>query len=193
MRRSISIWIISLCIFLVACQTDERTPIDVTMYNISNDAIGTATLSEQPDGVKVKLSLEGLEEGFHGIHVHEYPKCEAPDFKTAGNHFNPEGKEHGLMHPEGSHLGDLPNIEVDSDGIVEAELTLSGATLMDGKNSLLRQDGTSLIIHATKDDGISQPAGEAGERVACGKISLDEKNSNPPTDPTESNKEKEEK
>ncbi|MDC3412386.1 superoxide dismutase family protein [Aquibacillus sp. 3ASR75-11] len=185
--------IMGLLFFLGACEENSRSPIEVQMYNPAGDRIGTATLTEQSDGVNAKLSLEGLEPGFHGIHVHEKPLCEGPDFKSAGSHVNPENKEHGLMHPKGAHLGDLPNIEAGSDGTVNTELIISGATLMDGKNSILKDDGTSLVVHEKQDDGISQPAGESGARIGCGKIQVDNKgNVEPaPTDPTESNKEKE--
>ncbi|MDL4842544.1 superoxide dismutase family protein [Aquibacillus sp. LR5S19] len=180
-------------LLLVACQGQDRSPIEISMYNSSDDSIGKAILSEESDGVKIKISAEGLEPGLHGIHVHENAKCEGPDFKSAGNHYDPNGNEHGLMHPDGAHLGDLPNVEVSADGTIDAELTLSGATLTDGKTSLLKEDGTSLIIHEKQDDGVSQPAGDAGKRMACGVISLDEANQDDaPTDPTETNEEKEE-
>lgn len=185
---------ISVLLLLVSCKAQERSPLEVTMYNSSDDSIGTATFAEQPDGVQVKVTLEGLKPGLHGIHVHEYPKCESPDFKSAGNHLAPGGEEHGLMHPEGSHLGDLPNIEVGPDGTVDAELMVNGATLMDDKNSLLKSDGTSLVVHEKQDDGVSQPGGDSGKRIACGVISLEESNNGEkaPTDPTESNEEQQE-
>lgn len=187
--------VILLILFVSACQGNANTSRSVDMYNSAGDLIGTATLTEQPEGVKVKLKLEGLPPGLHGIHVHEFPKCEGPDFKSAGSHLNPEGKEHGLMHPEGAHLGDMPNIEADPDGLVDAELMIPGATLMDGKKSLLKEDGTSLVIHEGQDDGVSQPSGNSGPRIACGEIKADleagnEKN---PTDPTEFNEKQEEK
>lgn len=177
----------------VSCQSNEVTTRTIDMFNSSGDMIGTAKLAESPDGVNVKLKLEGLPTGYHGIHVHEYPKCDMPDFISAGNHLNPEGKEHGLMHPEGPHLGDLPNIEADSGGLADAELVLVGATLMEGKKSLLRGKGTSLIIHEGQDDGVSQPGGDSGVRIACGKIAknLDESKEEP-TDPTNYNEDQEE-
>ncbi|RYG74506.1 superoxide dismutase family protein [Lentibacillus lipolyticus] len=180
-------------IILTACQADnDETSRTVEMYNDSDDMIGTAKLTEAEGGVNVKLKLEGLEPGYHGIHVHEYPKCDAPDFKTAGNHLNPTGKQHGLMHPEGAHLGDLPNLEADSGGLVDAELMLPEATLLDGKKSLLNGEGTALIIHEGQDDGVSQPGGNSGARVACGLIAKDEKKtSETPTDPTNFNEEQE--
>ncbi len=180
---------------LTACQSDNPTTQVVEMYNSSGDMVGNATLNESEDGVGIELKLEGLEPGFHGIHVHEFPKCEGPEFTTAGNHYNPEGKEHGLMHPEGPHIGDLPNIEADAGGLVEAELMLAGATLLDGKNSLLNEDGTSLVVHEGQDDGVSQPSGESGVRILCGEIKKDkdsEESEESPTDPTESNEEQKE-
>ncbi|SFD93968.1 superoxide dismutase, Cu-Zn family [Lentibacillus persicus] len=188
-----SVLLIILFLIITACQANDETSRSVDMYNASGDMIGTAQLTEGDGGVDVKLKLEGLEPGYHGIHVHEYPKCDPPDFTTAGSHLNPDGNEHGLMHPEGSHLGDLPNIEADSGGLVDAELMLPEATLKDGKKSLLGGEGTSLVIHENQDDGVSQPGGESGARIACGIIAKDEKKSaETPTDPTEFNEEQEE-
>ncbi|KAB8131819.1 superoxide dismutase family protein [Gracilibacillus oryzae] len=193
MHRLLICILIFTSVLLMACQEESRSPLEVRLYNADQDAVGTATFKNQQDKVTVQVKVEGLEQGLHGIHVHEFPKCEGPDFQTAGNHFNPDGKEHGLMHPEGAHLGDMPNIEVKADGTADVELELPGASLMDGKNSLLREDGTSIIIHEKLDDGISQPGGNAGARIVCGVISLDEgKNETEPTDPTETNKKEEE-
>ncbi|MGP4108956.1 superoxide dismutase family protein [Virgibacillus sp. L01] len=187
------VFFVIILLVLVSCQSNEETTRSVDMYNESGDMIGTAELSDRPEGVQVKLKLEGLEPGYHGIHVHEFPKCEGPEFISAGNHLNPDGNEHGLMHPEGAHLGDLPNVEVDSGGLAKAELMLAGATLMEGKKSILKGEGTSLIIHAGQDDGISQPGGNSGARIACGKI-LKEPNETKesPTDPTKFNEKQEE-
>src|SRR5690625_665378 len=92
-------------IFLLsACQQNGNTR-TIDMYNSSGDMNGTATFTEVEEGVKVKVKVDGLSQGYHGIHIHEFPICEGPDFKSAGNHFNPNGKEHGLMHPEGAHIG----------------------------------------------------------------------------------------
>ena len=185
--------IFSVC-FLTACQLTQQpeTVKTVDMYNRDGDMVGTAKLSEDPKGVKIELKLEGLTPGFHGTHVHEIGECEAPDFKSAGNHLNPEKKKHGLLHPEGPHLGDLPNIEVDTSGKVDTELTVSDATLLKGKNSLTERGGTSLVITAEADDGMSQISGNSGERIICGEIK-DEKgetDDQEPTDPTEKEKKK---
>lgn len=180
--RFIILFLLSL---LTACSS-TLSSLDVDMYNNSGDYVGKATLSESEEGVLVKLKLEGLSPGFHGIHVHEFPKCDAPDFKSAGNHLNPEGKKHGLLHPDGSHLGDLPNVEADGSGLIDTEVTLSGATLKEGKTSLLKGEGTSLIITEGEDDGMTQPSGESGARLVCGKIVHPKKQpqGESPSDPT---------
>jgi superoxide dismutase, Cu-Zn family len=192
MRKSLIFLLAAL--LLSACQSKVVTSKKVDMYNASGDMVGNAELLEDANGVKIKLKLEGLTPGFHGIHVHEYPKCDAPDFKSAGSHLNPEGKEHGLMHPKGSHLGDLPNVEAGSDGLVDAELMLPKATLKEGKMSLLRGDGTSLVVTDGQDDGVSQPSGDSGARIICGEIKS-KKGKTPeetPTDPTEFNEKQQE-
>ncbi|MEI3611648.1 superoxide dismutase family protein [Pseudogracilibacillus sp. SO30301A] len=185
--------VISIC-FLSACQLTQqpKTSQTVDMYNRDGDMVGRATLSEDPKGVKIKVTLEGLTPGFHGIHIHEIGKCEAPDFKSAGNHLNPEKKKHGLLHPEGPHLGDLPNVEADSSGKVDTELTVNDATLLKEKNSLTERGGTSLVITAEADDGMSQISGNSGERIICGEIKGEKggTDNQEPTDPTEKEKKK---
>jgi len=184
-----------MILFLAACQNGgSETTRTVDMYNGDCDMVGTATLNEQEGGVQFEIKLEGLKPGYHAIHVHENPKCEGPDFESAGNHFNPEGKEHGPMHPEGSHLGDLPNIEADASGLVDAELMLPEATLTDGKKSLLTGEGTSLVVHEGQDDGVSQPGGDSGVRILCGEIKSDAnaESSGKSTDPTEFNEKQQE-
>lgn len=183
------IFLFLIIFFVTACGMNQEKSNQVEMYNDAADLVGTATLTEQTDGVNVKLELEGLTNGFHGVHVHEYPKCDGPDFKSAGNHFNPEGKLHGLMHPEGAHIGDMPNIEADEDGKVEAEIMIVDATMLEGKKSLLKENGTSLIITKEVDDGVSQPGGDSGERIICGEIKPgdDELDEESPSDPTKIN------
>ena len=166
MKRALLI--ISMSAFLIGCQSDQKTMVETDIYNADSDIIGKATVSEEPEGVKVKVALEGLEPGFHGIHVHEFPKCESPNFESAGNHWTIDDSKHGLMHPEGPHIGDMPNIEVGGDGtIADYEFVLSEATLKDGKGSVFSDEGKALIIHSGQDDGVSQPSGDSGERVAC--------------------------
>ncbi|WP_062514166.1 superoxide dismutase family protein [Halobacillus sp. KGW1] len=179
-----------LLILMAGCTGEERSPLDTSIYNAESDKIGTATLKETPEGVQVTLKVEGLEPGPHGLHVHEFPKCEPPDFQTAGNHFNPLSKDHGLMNEKGPHAGDLPNVEADASGMVDTELVLPEATLKDDQMSLLRKEGTSLVITSEADDGMSQPSGNSGERVACGKITL-KADGDEASDPTEPDKKEE--
>lgn len=165
-----------LVLLLVGC-TEQGNPkkMEVEMYNPEGDSLGKITIQEKSTGVDLDIKLEGLPPGEHAIHIHEKAKCEPPDFKSAGNHYNPEDKKHGLLHPEGSHAGDLPNLIVGDDGSVKAKFSAPQVTLKEGKTSLLPKDGTSIIIHEAKDDGMSQPAGESGKRIACGEISKDKK------------------
>lgn len=186
MQLSRIIIVITLTL-LTACQTSDKTPHKIDMYNADGDMVGTSTFIEQQDAVKIKIKVEGLNPGFHGVHIHEFPICEGPNFISSGNHFDPEGNVHGLMHPDGAHLGDLSNIEVDTSGLAEDELLAPEATLLDGKNSLVQGDGVSLIITANQDDGISQPSGDAGARLICGVLTNEKKakQTDSPTDPTE--------
>ena len=132
--------------------------------------IGTAILTEQQGGVKVALKASGLSPGQHGFHFHEKGTCTPPDFRSAGDHFNPFHKQHGSKNPAGKHAGDLPNLEVKEDGTAEVTVVAKGATLREGTGSLLKKGGTALVIHAQPDDYASDPAGNAGPRVACGVV-----------------------
>ncbi|NLP52242.1 superoxide dismutase family protein [Bacillus sp. RO1] len=170
MRAKIVILPFLLCLILTGCMESKITALDVEIFNATGDSLGVAKISEDPNGVKIELNLEGLPPGEHAVHIHEKGLCDAPDFKTAGNHFNPDDKQHGLMHPEGAHVGDLPNIIVEDDGTVIAELMAPQATLEEGKTSLFGKDGTAIIITENIDDGMTQPAGDSGERIACGVI-----------------------
>jgi len=160
----------AMLFFLSGCAEGNVTKMDVEMFNDVGDSLGTITLTEKSNGVMLSLDLKGLTPGVHGIHIHETKKCDAPDFQSAGNHFNPDNKEHGLLHPKGAHAGDLPNIIAEDDGTVKAEIMAPQVTLKEGKNSLFQKKGTSIVITEAGDDGMTQPAGESGARVSCGAI-----------------------
>ena len=132
--------------------------------------VGTATFTPAKQGVGVTLNVRNLAPGVHGIHIHEAGKCDAPDFKTAGGHFNPAGKHHGSLNPQGEHAGDLGNLTVGAKGTAKVKLTAKGVTLGEGENSLFHPGGTSVVIHANPDDLKTDPAGNAGPRIVCGVI-----------------------
>jgi len=133
--------------------------------------IGLATLTEQAEGVQIEIAAKGLPPGPKGLHIHEVAKCDPPDFASAGAHFNPTGKKHGRLNPEGSHAGDLPNLVVAADGTASLDAITRAATLRSGvPGSLFGEGGTSLVIHAQADDEKTDPTGNSGARIACGVI-----------------------
>jgi superoxide dismutase, Cu-Zn family len=141
-----------------------------TLVNTQGEKVGAATLSETPQGVKISLKVENLPPGVHAFHIHEKGVCSTPDFQSAGGHFNPFGKHHGLKNPQGPHAGDLPSLTVGPDGRGSLEAVAALVTLKEGKNSLLQPSGTSLVLHDKADDDMTDPAGNAGARIACGVI-----------------------
>ncbi|WP_337100179.1 superoxide dismutase family protein [Paenibacillus sp. YIM B09110] len=154
-----------------AHEGNEAHGASITIVNADNQAIGKATLTQKDDKVLIHLEAEKLSPGKHGIHIHAVGKCEAPDFKTAGDHFNPTQKQHGFNNPKGFHGGDLPNIEVGADGKVTADLETAVVTLKQGQpNSIIKADGAALVIHEKADDYVTDPSGNSGARIACGVV-----------------------
>ena len=145
-------------------------PVTVKLSDAKGQSIGTATLTADPGGVKITLAVKGLAAGDHAIHIHETAKCDGPDFKSAGGHFNPDHKKHGKDNPDGAHAGDMPNFTADAKGGSTASVVAPGVTMDDGPHSVFTGGGTALVIHEKADDMKTDPAGAAGNRIACGLI-----------------------
>jgi Cu-Zn family superoxide dismutase len=147
------------------------TPVTVKLADAKGNDIGTATLSgDAKIGVSIALDLHGLTPGDHAIHIHETAKCEGPDFKSAGGHFNPDKKHHGMKNAQGPHAGDMNNFKVDAKGNAKVSVVDPNVTMDTGPHSVFTNGGTALVIHAKADDMKSDPAGNAGDRIACGVI-----------------------
>ena len=132
--------------------------------------VGRATLVETDEGLRIAVTGYRLPPGTHGLHVHAAGKCEPPQFTSAGPHFNPAGKQHGHLNPQGPHAGDLPNMVVQASGEGGIDVTVKTMTLGPGPTTLLGPAGTSIVVHAMADDDKTDPTGNSGDRIACGVV-----------------------
>ncbi len=132
--------------------------------------LARATLTEEGDSVRLVLAAAGLPAGTYGAHIHMTGRCDAPDFASAGGHWNPTDHQHGRDNPQGTHLGDLPNLVVAADGTGDISFDVPGATLRGGVNAILDEDGSAVIVHADPDDYRTDPSGNSGARIACGVV-----------------------
>ena len=150
--------------------TSAAPTASASLTDAQGRSVGEARLQQTPHGVLVKLDLRNATPGVHALHIHEVGRCDAPTFESAGEHFAPSGRQHGFLDARGPHAGDLPNLEVPTTRQLSVEHLVSNVTLEEGTRSLFDADGSSIVIHAGKDDYTSDPAGNSGDRIACGRI-----------------------
>ena len=136
------------------------------LINALGAPIGSVRAWQTAGGVTFRIDAAGLPHGVHGIHVHSVGRCDPPEFTSAGGHWNPAGRKHGMNNPAGPHAGDLPNVEVAANGVLGATITLAGANMA----GLLDADGAALVLHAGPDDYATDPSGNSGARIACAVI-----------------------
>jgi Cu-Zn family superoxide dismutase len=177
MKNTFGVSAVMLCALLSACrpQTQVGSPASptgrATVRNASGTTLGVLLLEPTSSGVHITGTLTGLSTGVHGIHLHGVGKCDPSDFSTAGAHFNPAAKHHGLENPAGPHAGDLQNITVNPNGEAVVDLTTARVALSaTAPNGVFDADGTAVVIHVGPDDQRTDPAGNSGARIACGVV-----------------------
>jgi Cu-Zn family superoxide dismutase len=135
----------------------------VALVNSSGQSVGTVRAWQTAGGVSFRIEARGLPHGVHGLHVHAVGRCDPPDFASAGPHWNPAARKHGMNNPAGPHAGDLPNVEVAANGVLGATVTLPAASMA----ALIDADGAALVLHGQADDYVTDPSGNSGPRIAC--------------------------
>ncbi|MEY4304559.1 MAG: hypothetical protein RIT52_734 [Pseudomonadota bacterium] len=169
------VWIYALVLStlgagIAATPLSARAPAraQADLKDASGKSVGRADVRQSTDGLWVTVRASGLTPGAHGIHVHAIGTCTAPDFTSAGPHWNPDGHQHGRKNPNGAHAGDAPNIVANAKGRGSLKVWLGAGLLTGGPQALLDTDGAAVVIHADPDDEMTDPSGKSGKRIVCG-------------------------
>ncbi len=167
MRGGIAALALAPLIASCASAVDPPYARQFALVGATGQSLGTVSAWETAGAVGLRVQATGLPHGLHGIHVHAVGRCDAPQFTSAGAHWNPMARKHGLNALQGPHAGDLPNISVSANGVANEAVVLSGASL----SGLADADGSALVVHATADDHVTDPSGNSGARIACAILS----------------------
>jgi Cu-Zn family superoxide dismutase len=170
MRTTLAL--VTLCLLTSAAFAKAKNALVVPIKTSTGEDAGTATFTQDKSKLSIKLDLKNLPVGEHAVHIHAKPLCDAPDFKTAGGHFNPENKQHGTLNPMGHHAGDLPqNVIIGEGHVGQATFKVDYLSLDPASpNSIIANGGTAIVVHEKADDMKTDPTGNAGNRIACGVI-----------------------
>jgi Cu-Zn family superoxide dismutase len=170
MRTTLAL--LTLCLLASPAFAKPKDTLVVPIKTSTGEDAGTGTFTQVKSKLSIKLDLKNLPVGQHAVHIHAKSACDAPDFKSAGGHFNPENKQHGTLNPMGHHAGDLPqNVEIGEGHVGQATFKVDYLSLdPTSPNSILANGGTAIIVHEKPDDMKTDPTGNAGNRIACGVI-----------------------
>ena len=163
---SLSALLVAGCVPSVSGGTKAAAVAD--LVDATGKPAGTAIVTESTDGLWLDVSVNGVTAGPHGLHVHTVGKCEAPDFATAGGHWNPTAHQHGHKNPQGPHAGDAPNLIANAKGAGRLKTRLGAGLIASGETPLLDADGAAVVLHADADDEMTDPSGKSGKRILCG-------------------------
>lgn len=164
--------LVTIAILVLSAFSVAKDNVKVAMKDPAGKTIGWAVIKGGSQGVTITLTLDHVTPGEHAVHFHSVPKCEGPDFKSAGPHFNPDSKQHGLQNPDGHHAGDMDNFNVDAKGKANVKLFNKDVNLGadSDSHSLFSNGGTAIVVHAKADDMRTDPSGNSGDRISCGVI-----------------------